>query len=160
MGITWAYVIPLFLKSMGLSVARIGALLGVQSLVSGITLYLLSSKISYRKFLLLSGVYSSLGIFTFGFADKSTILPLSLILGTASGAMGAIHEAVIGRIAREGTYGADIGLLMLGLHGGNTIAQAISGFLISAFGYPFLFCLSAIGSLVFSVLAHIKFRKS
>ncbi len=160
MGITWAYVIPLFLKSMGLSVERIGALLSVQSLVSGVTLYLLSSKINYRRFLLLSGAYSSLGILAFGFADKSTIFPLSLILGTASGAMGAIHEAVIGRIAREGTYGADIGLLMLGLHSGNTIAQAISGFLISAIGYPSLFCLSTIGSLIFSVLAHIRISKN
>ncbi|RLG49382.1 MAG: hypothetical protein DRN90_01835 [Thermoproteota archaeon] len=36
------------------------------------------------------------------------------------------------------------------------ILMAFQGFLISAIGYPSLFCLSAIGSLIFSVLAHIR----
>ena len=158
-GITWAYVIPLYLKSMGLTVEMIGASLGLQSLASGFTLYVLSSKIEYRRFLLFSGAYSSIGIALFGLADRSTILPLSIMLGTASGAMGAVHEVVIGKIAREGSYGADIGLLMLGLHTGNTVAQAISGFLISWLGYFLLFCLSALASLTFSVLAYLRISK-
>jgi predicted MFS family arabinose efflux permease len=159
-GITWAYVIPLYLKSMGLTVEMIGALLGLQSLASGFTLYILSSKIEYKGFLLFSGAYSSAGIVLFGLADRSTILPLSFMLGTASGAMGAVHEAVIGKITREGSYGADIGLLMLGLHAGNTVAQAVSGYLISYLGYSLLFCLSALASLTFSVLAYLRISKN
>jgi len=155
-GIVRSYVVPLFLKSMNLPIERIGMLLSLQSLASGITLYLLSLMINYKNFLLLSGIYSFVGVLVFGFAKDCSVLPLILVLGSATGAIIAAYEMVTARIAGKRSYGADIGLLMLGFHGGNTLSQAVSGFLISSVGYPSLFLLSGIGALIFSVFAQTR----
>ncbi len=155
-GIIRSYVVPLFLKSMELPIERIGALLCLQSLASGITLYFLSLRVDHKNFLLLSGLHSFIGVLAFSFAKESNVVPLILVLGSATGAIIAVYETVTARMAGERSYGLDIGLLMLGFHSGNTLSQAISGFLISSVGYPVLFLISGLGSLIFSIFAQTR----
>jgi len=65
------------------------------------------------------------------------------------------QEGILSNIAKEESYGIDIGLLMMGLHSGNTLSLALSGFLISWWGFTAPFVLSGFIFVVFYVGSYL-----
>jgi len=63
------------------------------------------------------------------------------------------------KVSKKGSYGTDIGLLMMGLHGGTTVSLAISGFLIALWGFMVPFVLSASIFVIFYVSAYFLLKE-
>ena len=72
-----------------------------------------------------------------------------VVYGIIEGLMSICQEGILTSLSREGSYGIDIGLLMMGLHAGDTISLAMAGFLIEWWGFAVPFLLSAAIYVVF-----------
>jgi len=69
-----------------------------------------------------------------------------------------VQEGIYSKVTKDGTYATDIGLLLLGFHGGRTVTLALSGFLITFYGFNFLFSLSALIFVLFFSYAYYIFK--
>jgi MFS family permease len=139
-GFKGGYIFPLFLEENGFDAETIGVLIGVQTLLAGLSLYLFSRKAKLEKLILLSGLLYSLFLLPLAFSSHLSAAFLVVIFGFADGLVGGGSEGILAKITGEKSYGIDIGLLMMGLHAGTTISLAMSGFLIAMWGFaiPFL----------------------
>ena len=75
--------------------------------------------------------------------------------GFVEGIAGVGQEGILSRITDKDSYGTDIGLLMMGLHVGETLSLALSGLLISLWGFVAPFLLTASTYAVFSVASYL-----
>ncbi len=152
-GTLLSYVMPLYYSSKGLSPSQVGIALSIQSMISGVLAYFITTKFSSIKFLSLAGAiyFSSL------LALATSPLPpliLPIFAGIAASIFHGTNETLMSIFPEEGSYGADVALLMLGLHSGNTIAQASAGFVIASRGFLPVFLISASTFLIFSIIAY------
>jgi len=143
-GLIAGYVFPLFLIENKFNPEIIGALLGIQIFLSGLSLYFSIGKFSFEKIILYGGLFYSIILFLIGFTSSLLAIAFFLIFGIADGVMINVQEGIYSKVTKDGTYATDIGLLLIGFHGGRTITLALSGFLITFYGFSFLFSLSAL----------------
>jgi MFS family permease len=152
-GFTDSYIFPLFLKEMGIRVESIGLLLGVRVLLIGVFAYLFHSIWSNKNKILIGGLLVSLLLLTLPFTNKTVLPFLIILLGAVTGIGAAGREAIFTEVTDHNSLGADIGILMIGSHIGMSVAQAVSGFVITSFGFSLVFFVAAILYALFSVAA-------
>jgi len=159
LGLSWGFrggfVIPLFLDNFGFAAETIGLILGVQILLAGIFSYLFSKRGSMRQLILLSGVLYSVTFFLLGFLSSVFASALLIAYGFVEGMTSIGQEGILSRITDKNSYGTDIGLLMMGLHVGETLSLALSGFLISMWGFAAPFLLTASTYAIFSLTSYL-----
>jgi len=157
-GLSWGfitgYIMPLFLKTMGVPVETIGLLLGVRILFNGISLYVFSSIWTGKRKILVGGLLFSLLLALLSFSNYATLPILIVLLGAVSGVADAGYESIFVSVVDHNSLGRDIGILLIGTHLGVSITQALSGFVITSFGFPTLFFMSAMLYTLFSLTAY------
>ncbi len=153
-GLCGGYIFPLFLKESGFAIEKIGLILGIQALLSGIALYFLRSRGEGKHKLLIGGFFSSLFLVLLSLSIGNSLLPIIVILmGLFTGIAEAGGEKIFVEVADHGSFAGDIGILMIGVNVGMSATQAVSGFLISSLGFTSVFLGSAILNLLFIVPA-------
>jgi MFS family permease len=158
-GFKSGYIFTWFLDESGFDAQTIGVFLGIQTLLAGLSSHMFTKKIKIEKLILLSGVFYSLVLVLLGFSSYILAAFLVVMYGVVDGLLSGGHEGILLKISKEESYGTDIGLLMMGLHGGTTISLAMSGFLIDFWGYSVPFLLSASIFVVFYVSAYSLLKK-
>lgn len=158
LGLSWGlitgYILPLFLKTMGVPVENIGLLLGIRVLFNGIFIYLFSSIWTGKRKILVGGLLISLIIALLAFSDYTTLPVLIVLFGMASGIADAGYETIFVHIVDHDSLGRDIGILLIGTHVGMSVTQGLSGFVITSLGFPILFFTSAMLFTLFSLAAY------
>jgi predicted MFS family arabinose efflux permease len=154
-GFRGGFVIPLFLDSYGFAAETIGLIVGAQILLAGMFSYLFSKSSSMRQLILLSGILYSVTFFLLGFLSSVFASALLIAYGSVEGMTTIGQEGILSRITNKDSYGTDIGLLMMGLHVGETLSLASSGLLISMWGFVAPFLLTASTYAVFSVASYL-----
>jgi len=154
-GFRGGFVIPMFLDNYGFTTETIGLVFGVQILLAGIFSYLFSRSSRMRLLILLSGILYSVTFFLLGFLSSVLAGTLLIAYGFVEGMTSIGQEGILAKIKDKNSYGTDIGLLMMGLHIGETLSLALSGLLISTWGFvtPFLLTASTYG--IFSVASYL-----
>ena len=158
-GFKGGYVFPLFLEENRFDAEAIGFLIGGQTLLAGLSLYLFSRKAKLERLILLSGFLYSLFLLSLVFSSHLSAAFLVVMFGFAEGLVGGGSEGILAKITGEKSYGTDIGLLMMGLHGGTTISLAMSGFLIALRGFAVPFLSSALVFPIFYVSAYFLLKQ-
>ena len=153
------FVLPLFLKGNGFGAQTIGLLLGLQALIAGASSYVFARESRLKKLILTSGVLYTLLFTLLGLSVSIFSGLLIIFLGVVEGLLAVVNEGVLPRITKRESYGSDIGLLMLGLHVGLTLSLAISGFLISSFGFVLLFVFSALVLIPEYVISYVVLKE-
>lgn len=152
-GFIGSYVFPLFLKEMGVKPEMIGILLGVQMLLMGLSTFNMGK---FRiKSLFYMALFYSIILSLIGFSGAILAGVLIITFGIFRGVIHIFQEDIFSKITKDGTYSTDIGLLTTSLHFGRTISLALSGFIITSYGFGLLFLLSA---LVFSIFALCRYK--
>ena len=96
-----------------------------------------------KSLILLSGIiYSTLLIFI-GFSPPILAAALVIAVGFAEGMNSVGQEGILSKICEKESYGTDIGLLMMGLHVGESASLALSGLLIASWGFAVSFILAS-----------------
>lgn len=157
-GFTSGYILPLFLKEVGIKVEYIGLFLGIKIFFSGIFAYTFHAFWSGKKKILIGGLLVSLLLIILPFSNQAGLPWLIMLLGIVTGISIAGRETIFTEVADHNTLGRDIGILMIGTHVGMSIAQALSGFIIISFGFPVLFLASAILYAFFSITAYYQYE--
>jgi len=157
-GTLLSYVMPLYYSSIGLSPSQVGIALSIQSMTSGMLAYFITTKFSSARFLSIAGLVYFASLLTLGLAPLPLFV-LPIFAGMAASIFHGTNETLLSIFPEKGSYGADVALLMLGLHSGNTIAQAYAGFVIARLGFLPVFLVSSTCFLTFSLVAYFLARK-
>lgn len=152
-GLIGGYVFPLFLKEVGTNIEQIGLILGMQSLLGGIAIYSLRSWGKGKYKLLIGGILNALSFVCIVFLPQIFLPAIIVFSGIFGGLFDAGGETIFVETASRESLAGDISLLMIGINVGASVAQAVSGFIISSFGFAALFIGAAFLNLTFSVLA-------
>jgi len=157
-GIAWGmisgYILPLFLRLMGHTEQYIGLILGVRLLAMGAVTYLLASKFSGKRGVLLGGLFFALSIALLSFSTPSTAYLFIILLGLGEAFVAASFEYMFVKVINHNSSAGDIGILMFGLHLGMSISLAASGFIISSIGFPTMFFASAMLFTLYSLASY------
>jgi len=160
-GFITSYVFPLFLQEVGFDVKVIGTLLGIQGVLIGFSVFYLGKL--KRKFLFYWALFYSFILFLIGIS--AIILEITLvgflvtIFGITQGIRVVFEEDIFSQITKDGSYSTDIALLATGFHFGSTISLALSGFLITLYGFSPVFLLSALIFLISAFYIYNTFHK-
>ncbi len=158
-GFRSGFVFPLFLSSNGFDAEIVGVLVGLQVLLAGLFSYLFARRFEMGKLLLASGVFYTVTLVLLGFSSSVFAGFLVVVYGVVEGLLSISQEGILSRVTSEGSYGTDIGLLMMGLHGGNTLSLALSGFFIQMWGFMAPFLMSALIFVVFYVGSYLILKE-
>jgi MFS family permease len=158
-GFIEGYVIPYFLGERGFNAEIIGLIIGVRILFSGFSSYLFSKTTKFRQIILLQGVLFSFMLSLLGFLNSAAAGAFIVALGFIEGISSIGQEGILSKICSKESYGTDIGLLMFGLHTGETLSLALSGFLIAAWGFAAPFLLAASTYSAFYVTSYIVLKE-
>ena len=157
-GTLLSYVMPLFYSSKGLTPSQVGIALSIQSMTAGTLAYFVTTRFSSARFLSLAGIIYFSSLLVLAFSPLPPFI-LPIFAGIAASIFHGTNETLLSIFPEEGSYGADVALLMLGLHLGNTIAQACAGFVIARVGFLPVFLISASAFLTFSIIAFILSKR-
>lgn len=158
-GLVGGFVFPLFLDNVGFDVEGIGLIVGMEVLVAGLFSYLFSKTSRMRVLILLSGVLFTVTLLLLGFTSWIFAAMLVVLFGSVQGMSSIGQEGILSKICDVECYGTDIGLLMMGLHLGEALSLAMSGFLISVWGFVAPFVLAASTHVFFYVGAYIILKE-
>lgn len=158
-GFIGGYVIPYFLGERGFNAEIIGLIIGVRILLAGFSSYLFSKTTSVRQILLIQGILFSFLLSLLGFLSSTAAGAFVVVFGFIEGISSIGQEVILSKICNKESYGTDIGLLMFGLHIGETLGLALSGFLIAAWGFAAPFLLAASTYTVFYVTSYIALKE-
>jgi MFS family permease len=150
-GFVGGFVLPVFLDEVGFNAETIGLIFGMHILIAGLFSYLFSKSVKTRQLILFAGVLFSLTFFALGFVSSMIAAALVIFFGVVEGIASIGQEAILTKICDKESYGTDIGLLMTGLHLGESLSLALSGFLIEAWGFAAPFLLAASTYVLFYV---------
>ncbi len=156
-GFRSGYVIPYFLSAVGFSAEDVGLIFGTMILMAGLSSYIFSICHNVKRLVLISGIVYSTFLIPLGFSFPALAAALVVAVGFAEGMNSVGQEDVLSKICDEESYGTDIGLLMMGLHVGESASLALSGLLIANWGFPVSFILAATIYAVFYVGAFILY---
>jgi MFS family permease len=142
-GFRSGYIIPCFLNELGFSAKAVGLILGVMVLLASLSAYIFSRCTHIRQLILVSGVTYSALLIPLGYSPPAAAAALVAAIGFAEGMNSIGQEGVLSKICNEESYGTDIGLLMMGLHIGESASLALSGILITNWGFAVSFILAS-----------------
>jgi len=142
-GFRGGFIIPLFLDRNGFNAEAIGVIIGTQILLAGFSSILFSKSTKIRQFILWNGILTSITFSLLGFLGSAYVASLVILFGFIEGMSPIGQEGILSKICDKESYGTDIGLLMTGLHIGETLSLALSGFLIAWWGFVAPFLLAA-----------------
>jgi len=148
-GLRSGFVFPLFLSANGFDAEAVGILIGLQILLAGFFSYLFAKRLEIGRLILVSGVLYTVMLVLLGFSFSMFAGVLVVVYGVVDGLLSIGQEGILSKITSEESYGIDIGLLMMGLHAGDTLSLALSGFLISLWGFMAPFLISAVVFVLF-----------
>lgn len=154
-GFIGGYVIPYFLKENRFGAEVIGLIVGLQVLLAGFFAYLFSKSSRMRKLILWSGILFSIVFLLLSFSSFVFAAVLVVVYGVAEGMSAIGQEGILSKICDKESYGTDIGLLMMGLHIGETASLALSGILITMWGFAAPFLSAALTYAVFYVGSYL-----
>ncbi len=158
-GLVSGYIMPLFLKSIGISVDMIGLLLGARILFTGLVMYVFTSVWSCKRKMLIGGTLFSIIVALFGFSTPASLPFLIVFFGIAVGLVDAGYEGIFVMVSDHNTLGRDIGILLIGVHAGMAVTQAVSGFVIASFGFTILFFLSSAFFLAYTIATYMNMKE-
>jgi predicted MFS family arabinose efflux permease len=158
-GFVGGFVIPLFLDNVGFEAEGIGLIFGLEILAAGIFSYLFSKSSKMRELILLSGILFSITLFLLGFTGWILAAFLVIFFGFVQGMASIGQEGILTRISDRESYGTDIGLLMMGLHLGESLSLALSGVLIALWGFAAPFMLAALTYTIFYVGSYVLLKE-
>lgn len=158
-GFVGGYVVTLFLDEIGFNVEEIGLILGIEIVVAGLFSYLFAKTSKMRELTLLSGVLFSFTLFLLGFTSWILAAALVIFFGFVQGMATIGQEGILSKISDRESYGIDIGLLMMGLHLGESLSLALSGVFIALWGFAAPFMLAASTYIIFYVGAYMLLKE-
>lgn len=150
-GFRSGYVIPYFLSTVGFSAEAVGLIVGIMILLAGLSSLLFSKCTRIKELILISGITYSALLISLGFSTPAVAAALVMAVGFAEGMNSIGQEGVLSKICDKESYGTDIGLLMMGLHIGESASLALSGVLIANLGFAASFILAALLYAVFYI---------
>lgn len=158
-GFRGGFIIPLFLDKNNFTAEAIGIIVGVQILLAGLSSFIFSRSTRMRQLLLLQGILFSITFSLLGFLDAFFAGMLVVAYGFVEGMSTIGQEGILSKICDKESYGTDIGLLMFGLHVGETLSLAFSGFLIAAYGFIVPFLLAASTYAIFYLTSYVILKE-
>jgi MFS family permease len=163
MGLTYGFiggfVVPFFLTGNGFNAEMVGLIVGVQTLLSGLFSFLFSKSTNMRSLTLLSGVLFSATLFSLGISFSLLAGALTIFCGAVQGMNIIGQEGILTKICDRESYGIDIGLIMMGFHIGESLGLALSGILVSLWGYAAPFFPAAITYAAFFIGAYLLMKE-
>ncbi|MEM3789138.1 MAG: MFS transporter [Candidatus Bathyarchaeia archaeon] len=159
-GFRSGYVIPYFLSAVGFSAEDVGLIFGAMILMAGLSSYIFSRCRDVKKLILISGIVYSALLIPLGFSLPVLAAVLVVAVGFAEGMNSVGQEGILSKICDKESYGTDIGLLMMGLHLGESASLALSGILIANWGFPVSFALAAAIYAVFYIGAFTLYGRN
>jgi len=153
------FVIPLFLDQNGFSAEVIGLIYGAMILLAGLFSHVFSRSSRVRHLILFSGVLYSIVLSLMGFSSFVLAGALVTVYGFVEGMSSVGQEGILSKICAKESYGTDIGLLMMGLHVGESLSLALSGIFISIWGFAVPFLLAAVTYVVFYVGSYMILKE-
>ncbi|MEM3618058.1 MAG: MFS transporter [Candidatus Bathyarchaeia archaeon] len=150
-GFRSGYVIPYFLSTVGFSPEDVGLIFGTMILMAGLSSYIFSRCHNVKKLILVSGIIYSALLIPLGFSFPALAAVLVVVVGFSEGMNSVGQEGILSKICDKESYGTDIGLLMMGLHMGESASLALSGILIANWGFAVSFALAATIHAVFYI---------
>lgn len=154
-GFRGGFVIPLFSDNHGYAAETIGLILGMFGLLAGVFSHVFSKSNNMKRLILVSGGLYSVTFLLLGFSGPVVAGALLIAHGFVKGMTVIGQEGILSKITDKSSYGTDIGLLMTGLHIGETLSLALSGLLISLWGFAVPFLLTASTYAIFSVASYL-----
>jgi len=116
-----------------------------------------------RKFLFYWALFYSSVLFLIGISaiilETTLVGFLVIIFGIAQGIRVVFQEDIFSQITKDESHSTDIALLATGFHFGSTISLALSGFLITLYGFSPVFLLSALIFLISAFYIYNTFHK-
>lgn len=158
-GFVGSFVIVMLLSNGGFDSEMIGLIVGVQVLLAGLFSYLFSKTGKMRLLVLVSGILFSATFFLIGFVGIVLAAALVVFFGFVQGMASIGQEGILSRICDKESYGTDIGLLMTGLHVGESLSLAMSGLLIEQLGLVAPFVLAASTQVVFFAGSYVILKE-
>ncbi len=149
------FILLIYARSiLEFSYMEIGTLLAIFSLFEGTTAYIVG-RLNFHKNILffLTFSFMVLPLLLLGFVSSSLFWIIVMFGAIGSGFIGAIFETLIYRtVAKSKNISIDIGVLHIPIRISEIILFAISGFIISMFGYQILFISGAVSAVLFIFL--------
>jgi len=158
-GFRSGFIFPLFLSNNGFDIGTVGLLIGLQTSFAGLISYLFARKFELGKLILMSGILYTVILSLLGFSSSVIAGILVIAFGIVEGLRGIGLEGIVSKITSEESYGTDIGLLMMGRNIGATLSLAMSGFLISMWGFAAPFLMSASILAIFYVTSYLILKE-
>jgi hypothetical protein len=94
-----------------------------------------------------------------GFAAPFLAAALIVFYGAIQGVASIGQEAIASRISDKQSYGTDIGLLWSGFHITESFSLALTGIMISQWGFTAPFVLAALTYLIFAFGSYISLKE-
>lgn len=138
---------PFFARSLGASVALIGALVsstGLTTVLLSIPLGSLSDRLGRKRIMQFGIVCSILAPLLYTFASEPLhLLPARIVLGVATGSTFSIGFVYATEIAPKNRRGLAQGLYLTSMGAGFTVGPLVGGFAAKAMGYSSAFYITA-----------------
>ena len=140
-------IYPFFAKSLGASVALIGAIAastGLTTVLLSIPLGSMSDRLGRKRIMLFGITCSALSALLYSLASEPLqLLPARVVLGVAMGSTFNIGFVYVTEIAPPGRRGLAQGLFLTSMGAGFTVGPLVGGMAAKAVGYSLAFYLSA-----------------
>ena len=159
LGLVGGFVLTWYLDANGFSLEAIGLIIGMQILLAGIFSHLFSKTTRTKQSILLSGIMFALTFVILGFTAPILAAALIVFYGATQGIASIGQEAIASRISDKRSYGTDIGLLWTGFHMTESLSLALTGIMISLWGFTVPFILSALTYLIFAVGSYFALKE-
>ena len=158
MGFVTGYIFPVFLNENGFGVEIIGLILGLNVLLIGVS-SIVTRKVEIKKLILYGGILYSLSLLFLGFSGGLLAAAMILVVGVTRGFNHGISAAIMSEMSHMKSYAGDVGILTIGLHMGRAITFAVSGIIITYFGFFGAFATAAIIYSLYFSLVYFEFKK-
>lgn len=153
------FVTPLFLYGNGFSIEAVGLIVGMQTLLAGLSMFIFSKSSQVERVILFSGLLYTLTFSMLGFSSSLFAGILVIVAGFLDGMSSLGQEVVFSKICSRESYGTDISLLMTAYHLGHSLGLILAGALISIWGFAAPFLLSAFCYIFFYTNLYILLKR-
>jgi len=158
LGLIGGFVLTWYLDANGFNLETIGLILGSQILLAGMFSHIFSKTTRTRQSILLSGIMFAATFLILGFAFPFLAAALIVFYGAIQGIASIGQEAIASRISDKRSYGTDIGLLWTGFHITESFSLALTGIIISQWGFTTPFVLAGLTYLLFAVGSYFSLK--
>jgi MFS family permease len=158
LGLIGGFVLTWYLDANGFNLETIGLILGAQILLAGMSSHLFSKTTRTRQTILLSGIMFAVTFLILGFTAPFLAAALMVFYGAIQGIASIGQEAIASRISDKRSYGTDIGLLWTGFHITESFSLALTGIMISQWGFTAPFVLAALTYLIFAIGSYFSLK--